>query len=201
MARWRERSNFERQQQLDMTPGSYQRRGRGETIRYTIVQSPLGSLLVAATERGLCNIRLGETATALEVGLKQEFSGALLQPANSELCDWTQALVNYLSGTLPCPALPLDVQATTFQLQVWEALRAIPPGTTTSYTDIARAIGRPTSVRAVARACATNPVALVIPCHRVVQKKGGLGGYRWGVDRKQALLRLESQRSPEAKNE
>lgn len=180
-------------QQLGMTPGCYRRRGQGETIRYAIVESPLGALLVAATERGLCNVRLGETATLLEVGLQQEFSSAVLQPADSELHDWTQALVNYLSGTLPCPNLPLDIQASAFQLQVWQALQAIPVGTTASYSDIAQAIGRPTSVRAVARACATNPVALVIPCHRVVQKSGGLGGYRWGVERKQALLNLEKQ--------
>lgn len=179
--------------QLGMTPASYQRRGRGETIRYTIVESPLGFLLVAATEQGLCNVRLGETATVLEEGLKQEFQGALLQPADSELRDWTQALVNYLSGIHPLPELPFDVQATAFQLQVWQALQAIPVGTTATYSDIARAIRQPTSVRAVARACATNPVALVIPCHRVVRKDGSLGGYRWGVSRKQALLNLESQ--------
>jgi AraC family transcriptional regulator of adaptative response/methylated-DNA-[protein]-cysteine methyltransferase len=178
-------------QQLGMTPRSYQRRGQGETIRYTIVKSPLGYLLLAATERGLCNVRLGETATMLEAGLKQEFQGAVLQPADSKLRNWAQALVNYLSGTLPCPDLPLDVQATAFQLQVWKALQAIPAGTTASYSDVADAIGRPTSVRAVARACATNPVALVIPCHRVVPKDGSLGGYRWGVSCKQALLNLE----------
>ncbi len=182
-------------QQLGMTPVSYQRRGKGETIRYTIVESPLGALLVAATERGLCNVRLGETATVLEQGLKQEFSGALLQPADQELRNWTQALVNYLSGICFCPNLPLDVQATAFQLQVWGALRAIPVGTTASYSDIANAIGQPASVRAVARACATNPVALVVPCHRVVQKDGSLSGYRWGVSRKQALLNLETQLS------
>lgn len=179
--------------QLGMTPASYQRRGRGETIRYTIVESPLGFLLVAATERGLCSVRLGETAIALEEELKQEFQGALLQPADSELGNWTQALVNYLSGTRPLPDLPFDVQATAFQLQVWEALRAIPAGTTASYSDIANAIGQPTAVRAVARACATNPVALVIPCHRVVRKDGSLSGYRWGVSRKQSLLNIETQ--------
>lgn len=179
-------------QRMGMTPGTYKQRGRGETIHYTIVASPLGALLVAATKRGICSVRLGETAIALEQELKQEFQEALLQPADSDLLNWTQALVNYLSG-IPLPELPLDVQATAFQLQVWEALRAIPIGTTASYSDIARAIGQPTSVRAVARACANNPIALVIPCHRVVQKDGGLGGYRWGVNRKQALLNIESQ--------
>lgn len=179
--------------QMGMTPASYQRRGRGETIRYTITESSLGTLLVAATVRGLCSVRLGETAAALEQELKQEFQAATLEPAKAELSTWTQALVNYLSGTLPWSGLPLDVKATAFQLQVWQALQAIPVGTTATYSDIAHGIGQPTSVRAVARACATNPVALVIPCHRVVPKAGGLGGYRWGVSRKQALLELESQ--------
>lgn len=178
-------------QQLGMTPGSYQRRGQGEIVRYTIVESPLGALLVAATERGLCSVKLG-SATVLERELKQEFQNALLQIEDSKLRLWSQALVNYLNGC-PLPDLPFDLQASAFQLQVWESLRKIPIGTTASYSDIADAIGRPTSVRAVARACATNPVALVIPCHRVVSKDGSLGGYRWGVSRKQALLDLESK--------
>lgn len=178
-------------QQLGMTPGSYQRRGQGEIVRYTIVESPLGALLVAATERGLCSVKLGD-ATVLEQELKQEFQNALLQIDECELHLWSQALVNYLNGC-PLPDLPFDVQASAFQLQVWEALQKIPIGTTASYSDITNAIGRPTSVRAVARACATNPVALIIPCHRVVSKDGSLGGYRWGVSRKQALLDLESK--------
>lgn len=178
---------------LGMTPASYQRRGRGKTIRYTIVESPLGPMLVAATDRGLCSVRLGETATVLQQELKQEFQDATFEPDDIKLSNWTKALVNYLSGTRPLPELPFDVQATAFQLQVWEALRAIPQGTTASYSEIAHAIGRPTSARAVAQACATNPIALVIPCHRVVAKDGSLGGYRWGVNRKQALLNLESQ--------
>ncbi|MFQ4141616.1 bifunctional DNA-binding transcriptional regulator/O6-methylguanine-DNA methyltransferase Ada [Chlorogloeopsis sp. ULAP02] len=178
-------------QQLGMTPASYQKHGQGETIRYAIASSPLGEILVAATTRGLCCVRLGETATALLEELKQEFAGASLQSGDDELYAWTQALVDYLSGRSICPSLPLDVQATVFQLLVWEALRKIPIGSTASYSDIAQAIAQPKSVRAVARACATNPVALVIPCHRVVQKDGGLGGYRWGVSRKEALLNLE----------
>lgn len=177
--------------QLGMTPGSYQRRAQGEIVRYTIVESPLGTLLVAATERGLCSVKLGD-GTALEQELKQEFQNALLQIDDNKLHLWNQALVNYLNGC-PLPDLPFDVQASAFQLQVWETLRKIPIGTTASYSDIADAIGRPTSVRAVARTCATNPVALVIPCHRVVSKDGSLGGYRWGVSRKQALLDLESK--------
>lgn len=180
-------------QQLGMTPACYQRCGRGETIRYTIICSPLGQLLVAATDKGLCSVRLGETAYYLEQELKQEFQNALLLPDDEDLHNWTQILVNYLSGNSFLAELPLDVQATAFQLRVWEALRMIPIGATASYSDIAQAIGQPKSVRAVARACATNPVALVIPCHRVVQKNGGLGGYRWGVSRKKALLNFEAK--------
>jgi AraC family transcriptional regulator of adaptative response/methylated-DNA-[protein]-cysteine methyltransferase len=179
--------------QLGMTPATYKRLGKGETIRYTTVNSPLGFLLVAATERGLCTVRLGETVAELEESLQHEFRNASLQSSDSELSQWTQILVDYLSGHQPLPDLPYDVKTTAFQQRVWEALRTIPVGTTTSYSDIACAIGHPTSVRAVARACATNPVALVIPCHRVVPKTEGLGGYRWGVVRKQALLDLEKQ--------
>jgi AraC family transcriptional regulator of adaptative response/methylated-DNA-[protein]-cysteine methyltransferase len=163
-----------------------------EEILYTIIHSPLGFLLVAATQRGLCSVRLGSTAFTLEQELKQEFKAALLQPADVELQQWTQTFIDYLSGICPLPTLPIDVQATAFQLQVWQALQTIPVGTTASYSDIARQMGCPTSVRAVARACATNPVALVIPCHRVVQKDGSLGGYRWGVHLKQKLLNLEA---------
>lgn len=179
--------------QLGMTPATYQRHGQGERILYTIIESPLGLLLVAATQQGLCSVRLGNTASILEQDLKQEFKDASLQPADRELQQWTQTFIDYLSGVCPLPALPIDVQATAFQLQVWEALRTIPVGTTASYSDVARQIGHPKAVRAVARACATNPVALTIPCHRVVQKDGSLSGYRWGVHRKQELLNLEVQ--------
>lgn len=177
--------------QLGMTPATYKKLGHGEAIRYATANSPLGYLIVAATERGLCSVRLGKTALELEDELKNEFRNASLLPADAQLCQWTQSLVDYLGGNLTLPDLPCDVKATTFQLRVWKALRAIPIGTTANYSDIACAIGQPTSVRAVASACATNPVALVIPCHRVVPKVGGLGGYRWGVTRKQALLDLE----------
>lgn len=180
--------------QLGMTPADYKRHGWGKEIRYTTVNTPLGFLIIAATERGVCSIRLGETVAELEERLLREFCHASLRRADDELQDWIGALVDYLSG-MPLPQLPYDVKATAFQLQVWEALRKIPIGTTASYSDIACAIGLPTAVRAVARACATNPLALVVPCHRVVPKAGGLGGYRWGVDRKQALLDLEKQYS------
>lgn len=177
--------------QLGMTPATYKRHGRGEKIRYTTVNSPLGYLIIAATARGLCSVRLGETVAELEDELLQEFRYASLCRTD-DLQEWIQALVDYLSG-VPLPELPYDVKATAFQLRVWQALREIPVGTTVSYSDIAGSIGQPTSVRAVARACATNPIALIIPCHRVVPKTGGLGGYRWGVTRKRAILDLEQQ--------
>lgn len=166
---------------------------KAERILYTIIESPLGLLLVAATQQGLCSVRLGNTASILEQELKQDLKDASLQPAECKLQEWTQTLIDHLSGIYPLPALPIHIQDTAFQLQVWQALRTIPIGTTASYSDIARQIGHPTSVRAVARACATNPVALITPCDRVVQKNGGLGGYRWGVHRKQELLNLETQ--------
>ena len=177
---------------LGMTPATYQQSGQGMIIRYTITNSALGALLVAATDRGLCSVRLGDP-TKLQAELQQEFSQATLQPADPELQNWVESIVTYLSGTTSLPDLPCDVRATAFQLQVWDALRRIPAGTTAHYSQIAETINQPTAVRAVARACATNPIALVVPCHRVVPKAGGIGGYRWGVDRKEALLRLEQQ--------
>jgi AraC family transcriptional regulator of adaptative response/methylated-DNA-[protein]-cysteine methyltransferase len=180
-------------EQLGMTPASYKRYGRGEEILYTIVNSHLGFLIVAATHRGLCSVRLGETVAELEEGLHREFHHASFRRADEELQQWIQAMVDYLSGDRSLPELPCDVKATAFQLRVWEELRKIPIGTTRSYSDIAVSIGQPTAIRAVACACATNPIALIVPCHRVVPKAGGLGGYRWGVARKQALLDLEKQ--------
>lgn len=177
-------------QQLGMTPAAYKGRGRGEEIRYATVNSPLGYLLVAATTRGICSVRLGDNLAELEDGLQSEFRHASLRRAEDELREWVQALVNYLS-LMPLPELPCDVKGTAFQIRVWETLKKIPVGTTRSYSDIASLIGKPTAIRAVARACATNPLALIVPCHRVVPKSGGIGGYRWGVIRKQALLELE----------
>ncbi|MES1024673.1 bifunctional DNA-binding transcriptional regulator/O6-methylguanine-DNA methyltransferase Ada [Gloeocapsa sp. BRSZ] len=180
-------------EQLGMTPATYKRHGRGEEIRYTSANSPLGYLTIAATTRGICSVKLGDDLTKLENELHNEFRYASLHRADDELQEWIQTLVEYLSGKLPLPELPHDVKATAFQLQVWQALKQIPLGTTVSYSDVACAIGHPTAVRAVARACATNPIALIIPCHRVLPKTGGLGGYRWGVSRKQALLEMEQQ--------
>ncbi|MUL37758.1 bifunctional DNA-binding transcriptional regulator/O6-methylguanine-DNA methyltransferase Ada [Gloeocapsopsis dulcis] len=178
-------------EQLGMTPARYKQHGRGEEIRYTSANSPLGYLTIAATKRGICSVKLGDDLAKLENELHNEFCHASLHRADEELQEWTQALINYLSGKLSLSELPYDVKATAFQIQVWEALKQIPFGTTVSYSDVACSIGHPTAIRAVARACATNPIALIIPCHRVLPKAGGLGGYRWGVSRKQALLEME----------
>ncbi len=160
-------------------------------ISYTIVDCPLGRLLVAATERGICGVSLGDSDAALEAALRGEYPTAQIQRDEAGMGEWVSAFLSYLSGRQPDLNLPVDVQATAFQWQVWEALRAIPSGSTRSYSEVARAIGQPRAARAVARACATNPVALVIPCHRVVRENGDLGGYRWGVARKQRLLAQE----------
>jgi AraC family transcriptional regulator of adaptative response/methylated-DNA-[protein]-cysteine methyltransferase len=177
--------------QLGMTPATYRKGGRGMTIRYTIADSPLGLLLVAATERGVCSVQLGDESGALASGLRTEFPQADVQVDESGLRPQVRALLDYLEGQRPHPDLPLDVQGTAFQRRVWEELRRIPLGQTASYGEIADRIGRPSAARAVARACATNPVALVTPCHRVVGRDGSVSGYRWGVSRKRKLLERE----------
>ena len=176
---------------LGMTPKTYQRKGRGRTIHYTIADSPLGRLLLAATEKGICAVRLGNSEIKLERELKNEFAAAQLVENDKHLRQWTQALIDYLAGHKPWPLLPYDVWATAFQRRVWDWLRLIPAGATYNYSQAAQAIGRPAAARAVARACATNPAALVIPCHRIVPKAGGVGGYRWSPARKKFLLKLE----------
>ena len=158
---------------------------------YAITDSPLGYLLVAATSKGICVVRLGNTKRKLEQELKKEFESAQWIQNAKYLKKWNQALVNYLAGKKPWPVLPYDVQATAFQRRVWKWLRTIPPGMTYTYSKAAKAMGQPAAVRAVARACAANPVALVIPCHRIVPKSGGVGGYRWKPARKRKLLALE----------
>lgn len=176
---------------LGMTPGAYRQGGRGQVIEYAIVPCPLGTLLVAGTERGLCSVALGEDAPTLLAELEAGFSEASLVPATAALGKPVEELVRYLAGDGPWPLLPLDVRATAFQTRVWDALRRIPPGETPSYQDVARAIGQPSAARAVANACASNPVALAIPCHRIVRKDGRAGGYRWGPARKFALIQME----------
>ena len=163
------------------------------SIQYTIVDSALGRLLVAATERGVCAVAMGTSDRELARNLAREYPAATIVPGAGSFTVWTKEILARLAGRRPRVDLPLHVQATAFQWQVWQALAAIPYGETRSYGQIASAIGRPQAVRAVARACATNPVAVAIPCHRVVARSGAVSGYRWGVERKKALLARERQ--------
>jgi AraC family transcriptional regulator of adaptative response/methylated-DNA-[protein]-cysteine methyltransferase len=179
--------------QLGMTPGAYRHGGRGMRIDYTITDSPLGRLLVAATERGVCSVCIGDSDGALKKALFDEYPAADIRLDSDGLHETVRAFRDHLEGRSTHLDLPVDVQATAFQQQVWRELRVIPYGETRSYTDIARAVGRPQAVRAVAHACASNRVALLIPCHRVVRQDGSLGGYRWGLERKRALLNRERQ--------
>jgi AraC family transcriptional regulator of adaptative response/methylated-DNA-[protein]-cysteine methyltransferase len=176
---------------LGMTPTSYRDGGPMESIRYSITRSPLGWLLIAATDKGVCAVRLGDSEEEMEKMLRGEFPTAKQKRDEAGLGSWVNLLCSYLNGAHPHLDLPLDIRATAFQRRVYQALQSIPYGATRSYQDVAKAIGRPKAARAVARACATNPVALVIPCHRVVRGDGGLGGYRWGLDRKRKLLEKE----------
>ena len=179
---------------LGMTPARYRRGGEGLHIRFTTVPTPLGRLLVAATERGVCAVTLGDSERSLEAGLRREYPQALLEEAPGELATWSALIAGSLAESVDLSAIPLDLRATKFQRRVWEALRAIPRGETRSYAEVAASIGRPTAVRAVANACAHNPAALVVPCHRIVRTDGGLGGWRWGVTRKRELLEREGGR-------
>ncbi len=177
--------------QLGMTPAAYQRGGAGVSIQYTTSTSPLGRLLVAATSRGICMVSLGDSVPRLEAALKSEYPHADIRRNANGLQSWLRSVLSRVEGKTPSGHLPLDVQATAFQRRVWQELLSIPRGATQSYSEVARAIGRPRAARAVARACASNPAPVVIPCHRVVRSNGDLGGYRWGVERKEALLRAE----------
>jgi AraC family transcriptional regulator of adaptative response/methylated-DNA-[protein]-cysteine methyltransferase len=181
------------QAELGMTPATYSRGGRDVTISYAIADSPLGKLIVAATSKGICAVRLGDSAVELERDLRDEYPAAQIEGDDGPLAEALGQIIDHLNAKVPRIELPLDIRATAFQRQVWEALRSIPRGETRSYTDIAKQIGRPKAVRAVARACATNPVALIIPCHRVVREDKTLGGYRWGIERKKKLLEVERE--------
>lgn len=182
---------------LGMTPGEYRRGGAGMQIHYAITDSPLGRILVGATEFGISAVNFGNSDRVLRAELRREYPKADLLPAApgrgaGRLGEWVEQIVRHLRGRLPGLNLPADVRATAFQRRVWEELRRIPYGATRTYAEIARSVGRPAAVRAVARACATNPVAVVVPCHRVVRKDGSLAGYRWGKSRKRALLDAEA---------
>jgi AraC family transcriptional regulator, regulatory protein of adaptative response / methylated-DNA-[protein]-cysteine methyltransferase len=180
--------------QLGMTPATYRQGGTGMQIHYTIVGSPLGRLLVGATHRGISALYLGKEDTVLQTALRKEYPRAEISRDRNGLEGWVEKILEHLRGREPNLDLPTDVQATAFQRRVWEELRKIPYGTTRTYSQVARAIGKPKAIRAVARACATNPVSVVVPCHRVVRQDGDLAGYRWGVDLKQSLLKQESER-------
>jgi AraC family transcriptional regulator of adaptative response/methylated-DNA-[protein]-cysteine methyltransferase len=181
---------------LGMTPNRYRHGGRGLSITYAAVDSPLGLLLIAATDRGVCFVQFGDTRDGLLSALRKEYPEANLEPMcdppSAEFRHWMEALNRYLEHKQPSLELPVDVRATAFQMRVWNYLQSIPSGEVRSYGEVAVAIGAPSATRAVARACATNPVALAIPCHRIIRGSGQLGGYRWGLKRKRELLEMES---------
>jgi AraC family transcriptional regulator of adaptative response/methylated-DNA-[protein]-cysteine methyltransferase len=180
---------------LGMTPKQYRQGGNGVTVAYASMASPVGLAMVGATARGLCFVQFGDSREALLDALRREYPGATLvpvgDPAPPEFQQWMDALATHLAGGSPALALPVDIQGTVFQMRVWDYLRTIPRGEVRSYGEVAAGIGHPSAVRAVANACAKNRVAVVIPCHRVVRGSGESGGYRWGVERKQALLDRE----------
>ncbi len=183
--------------ELGMTPASYARGGAGARITYTVAGCELGLMLVAATGRGLCAVRLGESEAQLEGTLREEFPEAeITQESSGALGEYLEVILRHLAGEPSRLDLPLDVRATAFQRRVWSYLQSIPYGEIQSYGEVAARIGQPTAVRAVARACAANAVAVVIPCHRVIRGNGELGGYRWGLARKRALLERERLTKP-----
>ncbi|CAB3723655.1 bifunctional transcriptional activator/DNA repair enzyme AdaA [Achromobacter piechaudii] len=176
---------------LGMTPTTFRKNGEGLDIRFAVAQCSLGALLVAATPTGICDISLDEDPEQLVRNLQDRFKAARLIGADAEFETWVAAVVSFVEDPSRGLDLPLDVRGTAFQRRVWEALRDIPVGTTTTYTQVAERIGLPRAVRAVARACATNSIALAIPCHRVVRTDGSMAGYRWGIDRKRELIARE----------
>lgn len=178
-------------EKLGMTPCSYLNHGKGAKISYTIFDTPLGKVLLAATEKGVCSIQFGSNTSSLEISLRDEFSAAEITRDDSALAGLSKTLVKYIEGRELSLDFPLDIQSTAFQRLVWTALRNVPRGKTRSYAEIARQIGKPNSHRAVARACASNPVAVAVPCHRVIHSDGRADGYRWGNKRKSALLKVE----------
>ncbi|HTJ45559.1 MAG TPA: bifunctional DNA-binding transcriptional regulator/O6-methylguanine-DNA methyltransferase Ada [Kofleriaceae bacterium] len=174
--------------ELGMTPAAWRRGGRGETVTWTIARAAIGRVLIAATARGVCAVRLGDDDRALEAELRNELPHATLVRGELPFVD---EIVRRASGAAPSDALPVDIRATGFTRAVWRALCAIPRGETRTYGEVASALGRPAAARAVAQACASNNLAVIIPCHRVVPASGGTGGYRWGESRKRALLDRE----------
>lgn len=186
-------------QRLGMTPGAYRDGGRGVQIRYAVAETPIGRVLVAATERGICSVRIGESEKTMAKELEREFPAATIARDRAGLAAWLDRLTRHLEGRAPQLDLPIDVKATAFQWRVYEALRSIPYGETRTYGEVARSIGAPRAARAVGHACATNPVGIIIPCHRVVREGGALGGYAWGLPIKKQLLESERQGAARAR--
>lgn len=176
---------------LGMTPARYATGGAGEDVRYATAASPIGRVLVAATPRGVCAVKLGDSDKKLIDLLHEEFPKATIDRGDASMRAWVEGVLAAIHGTPPSSEIPLDVRGTAFQMRVWKELQRIPAGETRSYGEIARRIGQPTASRAVAQACGANPACVVVPCHRVVSADGGLGGYHWGTGRKQALLDRE----------
>ncbi|MEZ4522333.1 MAG: bifunctional DNA-binding transcriptional regulator/O6-methylguanine-DNA methyltransferase Ada [Thermomicrobiales bacterium] len=182
------------EREMGMTPGEYRAGGKDASLRFVIGDTPLGRLLMAYSDRGIASIQIGNDDDELVQSLRDEFPSATIAE-ESGTHPWFQVILNYLGGKIPHPDLPVDVQGTAFQRRVWQAIRVVPPGETRSYREIAVEIDSPNAVRAVANACANNRIALVIPCHRIVRSDGKSGGYRWGEERKTALLALENSES------
>jgi AraC family transcriptional regulator, regulatory protein of adaptative response / methylated-DNA-[protein]-cysteine methyltransferase len=187
------RAYDEAAEELGMTPAEYRDGAEGRPIRFGSVETSVGWVLAASTDVGLCSIELGDSREALEARLRERFPKAELAGDDPAFADRLRKVVEQIEHPETSLGLPIDVRGTAFQRRVWDALQAIPVGSTATYAEVARAIGRPSAARAVARACASNGLAVVIPCHRVVRGDGGLGGYRWGVDRKRALLKGEAR--------
>ena len=185
---------------LGMTPAEYRKGGAGQRIRHAIVRCDLGWMLVAATDRGICAIEFDDSPDRLRDQLAARFPAAELRGEDPEFAEWVERVLAFLDEPKYGLDLPLDIRGTAFQRRVWQALQAVPAGSTASYAEIARTIGKPAAARAVARACASNPVAVLIPCHRIVRGDGGLGGYRWDLRRKQTLLDREAARRDKPAN-
>jgi len=177
---------------LGMTPRQYRRGGENVTISYATLETPVGLMMIGATDRGICFVGFGDTPEELHARLCGEYRKAniepMRQPYDPQFLTWTDAIARHLAGAAPSVDLPLDIRATAFQMRVWRYLQTIPPGSVESYAEVASAIGQPKATRAVAQACARNPAALLIPCHRVIRGSGELGGYRWGLERKRRLI-------------
>jgi len=182
---------------LGMTPATYSKGGNGVRIRYAIAPYSVGKALLAVTDKGVCSVKLGDNPDRLVRELEGEYPKAEIIQADDELRDWMGILLKRLEGDVSLPDLPIDVRATAFQRRVYEELKRIPAGETRTYSQIAKKLGGESGRRAVARACATNNVAVLIPCHRVVRTDGGMGGYRWGLNRKEALLAQERAKAAE----